>query len=139
MSKPDTHQDPAAGGDSGGAAGEAEPPSTRPSPPEASDDSYLSLFKKRSFGGEFVWADTPGYVAKILRVSEGENVTVSTEDRRDVTILLTGGRAVLEIKRGSETKQLELKPAAPQQIHPGHSYRLLALSEVELFTIFTRI
>ena len=103
------------------------------------DDEYTELFQSRSFGGEFIWAEATGYVAKILRVRSGQNVVVSTQGRRDMVVMLTGGRAVLETKRGSETEHTELLPAEPQTIRAEQSYRLLALSEVELFTIYTSV
>ncbi|TPV96576.1 MAG: hypothetical protein B7733_04085 [Myxococcales bacterium FL481] len=104
---------------------------------DAEADEYADLFAARSFGGEFIWAEAPGYVAKILRVKADQNVIVSTQGRRDMVVMLTGGRAVLEIKRGAETEHVELAPAEPHAIRSEQAYRLLALSETELFTIYT--
>lgn len=101
------------------------------------NDDYADIFATRSFGGEFIWAEAPGYVAKILRIKADQNVVVSTQGRRDMVIMLTGGRAVLEIKRGSETEHVELVPAEPHTVRSEQAYRLLALSEAELFTIYT--
>ena len=94
-------------------------------------------FESRSFGGEFVWADAEHYTAKILRVKAGENVIVSTRGRRDMIAMLTGGRGILEIVDGDNSDQVELMPAMPVAIQPGPEYRLVAVTEAELFTVYS--
>ncbi|GEM_PF-5936443 len=105
------------------------------SPTSASDVG--PPFEPKSFGGAFVWAQAPGYTATVLRIREGENVAVSTQGRTDMVVMLTGGRGIMEIRHGTETERLELQPAAPFGIEPDKTYRLLAMTEVELFTVFT--
>ena len=94
-------------------------------------------FVARSFGGEFVWAEAPGYVAKILRVRPGEKVVVSTRGRRDMVAMLTGGRAVLEVINGEDVDRVEMMPAGPIRVTTEAEYRLVAMTDVELFTIYT--
>ena len=94
-------------------------------------------FTPRDFGGEFVWADAPGYTSKILRVLPGKNVIVSTRGRKDMVAMLTGGRAVLEVIEEDEVDRVELLPGAPIAIMPGREYRLVAMTEVELFTAYS--
>ena len=109
-------------------------------PSEGDDDDVDEFgppFEARSFGGEFVWATAAGYTAKILRVRPGENVVVSTQGRRDMFAMLTGGRGVLEVRTGETTDRVELVPASPVHILPDSSYRLIAMTEVELFTIYS--
>jgi len=101
------------------------------------DDGYGPPFVEKTFGAALVWARAPGYTATILRVREGENVVVSTRSRKDMNVMLTGGRALLEIHDGSEIDRVELMPATPVSIDPGRDYRLLAMTEVELFTVYT--
>jgi hypothetical protein len=103
------------------------------------DDDYGPPFEGRSFGGEFVWADAPGFTAKILRVRPGEIVIVSTRGRTDMVAMLTGGRAALEIRDGDNIDRVELMPAGPVKIEPGPDYRLIALTDVELMTIYSQM
>lgn len=116
-----------------------EPPVPEPAAAAEDEpvDDYGPPFEPKTFGGAFVWARAPSYTASVLRVRDGENVVVSTRNRRDMTIMLTGGRALLEVHDGTEVDRVELLPASPVEIPPGRDYRLLALTEVELFTIFT--
>lgn len=103
---------------------------------DADDSDFGPPFVPKTFGGAFAWARGEHYVCTVLRVREGENVIVSTQNRRDMNVMLTGGRAVLEVDSGDDADRVELLPAAPVYIDPNHSYRLLALTEVEIFTVY---
>lgn len=100
-------------------------------------DDYGEPFEPRSFGGEFVWAEGEAFTCKILRVRAGEKVLVSTRGRKDMTVMLTGGRAILEVIEGDEVDRVEMLPAAPIQIHPDREHRLVAMTEVEMFTVYS--
>jgi hypothetical protein len=105
---------------------------------EAAEESdFGPPFSAKSFGASFVWARGESYTASVLRVKEGENVVVSTANRRDMHVMLTGGRGILEVDDGTELDRVELLPAAPVFIDPGKGYRLVAMTEVELFTVFS--
>ena len=104
-------------------------------PDEESD--FGPPFSAKSFGGAFVWARGDHYVATVLRVKEGENVVVSTQNRKDMHVMLTGGRGILEVHDGTDLDRVELLPAAPVFIDPGRNYRLVAMTEVELFTVYS--
>ena len=106
---------------------------------EAEPSDFGPPFEARSFGGEFVWAKAPGYTCKILRVRPGEKVLVSTRGRKDMTVMLTGGRAVLEVLGGDDLDRVELMPAAPISITAEREHHLIAMAEVELYTIFSNI
>ncbi|MBK8237655.1 MAG: hypothetical protein KBB21_28885 [Nannocystaceae bacterium] len=132
MTDPEEPQDDVAPAPSATVATDDE---TSDLPDEESD--YGPPFSAKTFGGSFVWARGEQYVASVLRVKEGENVVVSTANRRDMNVMLTGGRAVLEVDDGSDSDRVELLPAAPVFIDPGKNYRLVAMTEVELFTVYS--
>jgi hypothetical protein len=128
----------------------ADPEATEPEEPKelvSDDDDDSDLldeesdfgppFSAKSFGGAFVWARGDHYVATVLRVKEGENVVVSTQNRKDMHVMLTGGRGILEVHDGTDLDRVELLPAAPVFIDPGRTYRLVAMTEVELFTVYS--
>jgi hypothetical protein len=100
-------------------------------------NDYGEPFEGRSFGGEFVWAEGDAFTCKILRVRAGEKVLVSTRGRKDMTVMLTGGRAILEVLEGDEVDRVEMLPAAPIQVHPDREHRLVAITEVEMFTVYS--
>lgn len=120
----------------------AEPPDDElvevASEASAGDDDYGPPFEARSFGGEFVWAQAPAYTAKVLRVRAGEQVAISTKGRRDMFVMLTGGRALLETRDEGNVDRVELVPATSVPIREGELvYRLVAMTDVELFTIYS--
>ena len=101
------------------------------------DEDFGPPFSAKTFGGAFVWARGDSYVCTVLRVKEGENVVVSTAGRKDMVVMLTGGRAVLEVGMpDGDIDRVELMPAAPVNVEADKTYRLLAVTEVELFTVF---
>jgi hypothetical protein len=101
------------------------------------DSDFGPPFTAKTFGGAFVWAQGEAFVATVLRVKEGKSVPVATQNRRDMFVMLTGGRAVLEVGAGEDLDRVELMPSAPVRIDDGKPYRLLALTEVELFTVYS--
>ncbi len=104
-------------------------------PDEESD--FGPPFAAKTFGASFVWARGDQFVCTVLRVKEGENVVVSTQNRRDMHVMLTGGRGILEVHDGTELDRVELLPAAPVFIEGDKQYRLVAMTEVELFTVYS--
>lgn len=119
---------------------EAEDPETSPleEAVDPGDDDYAPPFERRSFGGEFVWAQAAGYTAKVLRVRAGEVVAISTKGRRDMVVMLTGGRALLETRSDETVDRVELMPATSVAVAEGEvMYRLVAVTDVELFTIYS--
>jgi hypothetical protein len=110
-----------------------------PTPDTDAEDDFGPPFVPKTFGGAFVWARGDGFICTVLRVKEGKSVPVATQKRKDMQVMLTGGRAVLEVDDGQDLDQVELMPAAPVAIHPGHTYRLVAMTEVELFTVFSPV
>lgn len=126
-----------------GAVASPNASSTAPLPelePDADAESdFGPPFVPKTFGGAFVWARGANFVATVLRVKEGKIVPVATQNRLDMHVMLTGGRAVLEVDDGEDVDRVELIPAAPVPIQSDCTYRLVALTEVELFTVFTML
>ena len=136
VADPSSSADPASGtvdaGDEGNDDGEG---------PEIGDviDDFGAPFIPKTFGGAFVWAKGEGFVTTVLRIKEGKSVPVATQNRRDMHVMLTGGRAVLEVDDGTEVDRVELMPAGPLLIDPANRYRLIAMTEVEIFTVYTQV
>jgi mannose-6-phosphate isomerase-like protein (cupin superfamily) len=116
-------------------AEDATPPEVVPD--EDADSDFAPPFVPKTFGGAFMWAKGEQFVATVLRIKEGKSVPVATQNRRDMHVMLTGGRAVLEIDTGDDVDRVELLPAISVYIEPGRHYRLIAVTEVELFTVYT--
>ena len=100
-------------------------------------DDFGAPFIPKTFGGAFVWAKGEDFVTTVLRIKEGKSVPVATQNRRDMFVMLTGGRAVLEVDDGTEVDRVELMPAGPLKIDAANRYRLIAMTEVEIFTVYS--
>ena len=124
------------GSDSTEPAAAAAPAPDPSAPAQPIDDDFGPPFAKKSFGGAFVWAKSPRFVATVLRIREGKNVPIATAGRDHMTVMLTGGRAVLEVHAPDGVDRVELLPAAPVEVRSDLTYRLLSLTEVELLTVF---
>lgn len=112
-------------------------PLADPSP--AASELLSSEFSARSFGGDMVWAQGEGFVAKILRVRAGEKVRVTGKSRKDMHIMLSGGRASLESNDASPGEPKELLPGHPVSIARDSEYRLIAMTDAELLSIYTPV
>lgn len=128
------------------AVGEKPPATTAvESETEVEDDGddaledYGPPFVSKTFGGAFVWARSDGFVSTVLRIIAGKSVPVATENRGDMHVMLTGGRAILEVEDSNDVDRVELLPAAPVKIDPDKHYRLIAITEVELFTVYSPV
>jgi len=121
------------------AAGSAGEPADNANGGEEVFDEFGPPFVPKTFGGAFVWAKGEGFVTTVLRIKAGKSVPVATTNRQDMHVMLTGGRAVLEVDDGTEVDRIELVPAGPLLIDPVHRYRLIAMTEVEIFTVYTQL
>ena len=92
----------------------------------------------KPWGHEFVWAETERYVGKILHVKAGERLSLQYHARKDETIMLLGGRMVLEhFAEGDQPIVSELAVRAPFRIRPGLRHRMIALSDSDVVEVST--
>lgn len=87
-----------------------------------------------------VWAQGSAFVAKILRVRAGEKVRVTGKGRRDMHVMLSGGRACLQ-KNDEEASCEPQELLAGQSVRIGEQceYRLIAMTDTELLSIYSPI
>jgi hypothetical protein len=103
---------------------------------EESSAEFGPPFTPRSFGGELVWTQSSSFTSKVLRIRAGEVVLISTTGRSDMVAMLTGGRAVLEVEDGGEIIREEITPGFPTAIRAESAHRIVAMTDVELFTAY---
>lgn len=111
-------------------------PLADPSP--AASELLSCEFVSRSFGGEMVWAQGANFIAKILRVRAGEKVRVTGKGRRDMHVMLSGGRACLQSVEAQGPDPDELLAGQPVRIDPDKEYRLIAMTDTELLSVYTQ-
>jgi mannose-6-phosphate isomerase len=88
---------------------------------------------EKPWGYELRWAITDRYIGKVLRIEEGESLSLQYHRRKDETILVCSGLLELEVDGAS----YRLGPGATARIRPGVRHRMTALEECEVFEVST--
>lgn len=92
----------------------------------------------KPWGWEIVWAETPHYVAKILRVNAGKRLSLQYHDQKLETQCLLRGRAVLIVEDAAGVlQQIEMEPGKGHTIRPFQRHRLVAIDEAEIIEVST--
>jgi len=92
----------------------------------------------KPWGHEEIFADTPGYVGKILFIREGEALSLQYHEVKDETLRVLDGE--LELVTGGDADHLEthhLGPGAVFHISPGVLHRMVATSDCRLLEVST--
>jgi mannose-6-phosphate isomerase len=85
---------------------------------------------EKPWGHELIYAVTDRYCGKLLFVREGEMLSLQLHERKDETIFLQSGRAVVEIAgSGEPLRNEEVEPGRAFRIEPGTIHRLRALED----------
>ena len=93
---------------------------------------------KKPWNHEFIWAETPVYVGKILHIKKGEQLSLQYHRVKDETIMvLTGCMAFEFFEDGQPVQRRELKPREPVHIHPGLRHRMIALTDCDVVEVST--
>jgi mannose-6-phosphate isomerase len=84
----------------------------------------------KPWGWELVWAETEGYVGKLLFVRAGESLSLQYHERKDESWLVQEGRARLELGEvGGELEAVEIVPGASFRFRPGTVHRVTAIED----------
>ena len=92
----------------------------------------------KPWGHEEIFADTPGYVGKILFIREGEALSLQYHEVKEETLRVLDGE--LELVTGGDADHLEthhLGPGAVFHISPGVLHRMVATSDFRLLEVST--
>jgi mannose-6-phosphate isomerase len=92
----------------------------------------------KPWGYEIWWAQTGGYVGKILHINAGHQISLQYHEHKDKTLYLQHGQ--MDLLFGSSADQLETKRMQPGDVHhnpPGMVHRMIAITDVDLFEVST--
>lgn len=93
----------------------------------------MSRRVEKPWGHEEIWAETPRYLGKILRILAGQRLSLQLHRQKDEAIYVLRGtlRLTLENDAG-ELEVRDLGPGASAHIAPGRRHRFEAVSDCEL-------
>lgn len=92
---------------------------------------------EKPWGYELHWALTDRYVGKVLHVHAGHALSLQYHNRKDETILLWGGKILMEIQEGSDLAQREMRPGDRLHIPPGTIHRMTAVEDSDIIEVST--
>ena len=85
-----------------------------------------------------MWAETPGYVGKILVIEAGRRLSLQYHEVKDETVLVVSGRMRLHIDEGDGAMTVvELGPGESRHVPPGTRHRYEAIERLELAEVST--
>ena len=95
-------------------------------------------YVEKPWGHELIWAETDGYVGKVLHVRAGETLSLQFHREKDETIHVLRGRLKLTVGP-AETALSELVLGAGEGYHipPGTIHRMEALDECDVLEAST--
>ncbi len=92
---------------------------------------------EKPWGYELVWADTPLYIGKVLFLKAGTRSSLQMHRKKDETMFLDRGRAVLEFPDNNEKRNVELKEGDSIRILPGTKHRIHAVTDSSIYEVST--
>lgn len=95
----------------------------------------------KPWGHETIWANTPGYVGKILHIRAGGALSVQYHERKDETIYLLSGELVYRVQEGEGSgdalRDVKLKQGESFRIMPGTIHQMEALTDCDVLEVST--
>ena len=93
----------------------------------------------KPWGHELIWAETEGYVGKILFVKAGESLSLQFHNEKDESWLVHSGRARIEMAApGEKLPQSEVVGAgAAFRIKPGTVHRVTGVEDTTIIEVST--
>ena len=94
---------------------------------------------EKPWGHELIWAETGGYVGKVLFVKAGESLSLQFHRQKEESWLVQQGRAKLELGSAGDAVLREEVIAAGATFHfrPGTVHRVTALEDTTIVEVST--
>lgn len=92
----------------------------------------------KPWGYELIWADTPGYVGKVLHVEAGHALSLQYHEVKDETIhLLSGEMTFMAGPSVDELEEVRLRQGESFRVTPGTVHRMIAVTDCDILEAST--
>ena len=93
----------------------------------------------KPWGHETIWAQSDGYVGKILHINAGQELSVQYHNRKDETVYLLSGEIVFRVQQDGEDvpDDVQLKVGESFRITPGTIHQMAALTDCDVLEVST--
>ncbi len=92
---------------------------------------------EKPWGHELIWAESPGYVGKILHIKAGQRLSRQYHNRKEETFLVQSGEMDLELGSGADVKTLRMKPMDTYHCLPKTIHRMVGVTDVDVLEVST--
>jgi quercetin dioxygenase-like cupin family protein len=92
---------------------------------------------RKPWGSELVWARTPKYLGKVLRIKRGGRLSLQYHRWKDETIHMLSGTMVFEVQEKGRMVSRRLRRGEGYRILPGTKHRMTAVSDCEVLEVST--
>ena len=94
---------------------------------------------EKPWGWELIWAETGGYVGKILFVAAGHSLSLQYHERKEESWYVQAGRAKLELGSSGDAVLNEhaIGPGEAFHYQPGTVHRVTALEDTTILEVST--
>ena len=93
---------------------------------------------EKPWGFELLFAHTPKYAGKLIFVRAGHRLSLQYHKKKDESIYIYAGKALIEIERGDgQLVQTVAPPGYCLRIPPLTKHRLEAIEDTTLFEVST--
>ncbi|MGD9394593.1 MAG: cupin domain-containing protein [Dehalococcoidia bacterium] len=92
---------------------------------------------EKPWGYELLFALTPNYAGKLIFVKKGHRLSLQYHEKKDETMFLQEGKALLEIEVEGKMTSVTLTPGQSRYIPPHTKHRLQAIEDTTLFEVST--
>jgi quercetin dioxygenase-like cupin family protein len=92
---------------------------------------------KKPWGSELVWARTPKYVGKVLRIKRGGRLSLQYHRWKDETIHMLSGTMDFEVEERGRLVTRRLRRGEGYRIRPRTRHRMTAASDCEVLEVST--
>ncbi len=92
---------------------------------------------KKPWGSELLWARTPKYVGKILRIKKGGRLSLQYHRFKDETIHVLSGTLDFVVEEKGRMVTRRLRKGEGYRIVPHTKHRMVAVSDCEILEVST--
>jgi mannose-6-phosphate isomerase len=92
---------------------------------------------EKPWGFEILFAQTSNYAGKLIFVKKGYRLSLQYHEKKDETMYLYKGKALLEIEDDGQMVPIMLEPGQSIRTPPNTKHRLKAIEDSTIFEVST--
>ena len=91
----------------------------------------------KPWGYEIIFAETAGYVGKVLHIAKGQRLSRQYHEVKEETLYVMAGKILLETGPAGAVEQRAVGPGEAFHIPPGTIHRFSSIEDTDLVEVST--